>query len=71
MLFSFFTCKGLFRSPISKDSIWLEIPLERKDDGLAGELLIVPKKGYYYEQIKENMPHIEKLLQIRVPNHTC
>ena len=75
MLLSFITCRGLFRSPIAKDSIWLEIPLDRKEnpghDDLAGEILIVPKKGYYYEQIKDNMPHIDKLLSIKVPNHTC
>ena len=75
MLLSFIACRGLFRSPIAKDSVWLEIPLDRKADAgyddLVGELLIVPKKGYYYEQIKGNMPHIGKLLSIKVPNHTC
>jgi hypothetical protein len=48
MLLSFITCRGLFRTPVPKDTVWLEIPVDRKDE-LVGEILIVPKKGYYYE----------------------
>ena len=32
MLFSFIMCRGLYNSPIAKDSVWLEIPLDRKAD---------------------------------------
>ena len=38
---------------------------------LVGEVLIAPKDGYYLEQIKGNMPHIEKLLKPRIPQVSC
>ena len=65
MLFNIFSCKKIFKSPIARDSLWLELPLDRasKKQGdksrgnpdsnnsvdLVTEILIVPKEGYYLE----------------------
>lgn len=54
MMVSFFMCRKIFRSPISTDSVWIEIPVDRSaaQSELASEILIVPKKGYYLDKIK-------------------
>lgn len=53
--------------------MWLEFPLEKldQDNNFMAEILIVQKDGYFLEEIKENMPHIEKLLSVRYPNKPC
>lgn len=68
-LYSILICRSLFRSPISQDALWLEIPLEDiKSNNFVAEVLIVQKEGFYFEEIKRNMAHIEKLLRVRYPN---
>ena len=69
-------CRGLFKSPVATDSLWLQIPIERKkkntdENKLVSEVLIVPKFGYYFEAIKHNQPHIGTLLKQRYPQHPC
>ena len=65
MIISIFTCRKIFKSPIPRDSLWLDLPLDRasKKKGshskgnpdsnnsidLVTEILIVPKEGYYLE----------------------
>lgn len=82
IVFSFLMCRSLFRSPVPRDSVWLEIPIDRgshssghtRDKGereLVSEVLIVPRYGYYFEQIVSNMPHVGKLLKPRIPAHVC
>ena len=87
MLVSIFTCRKIFKSPIPRDSLWLELPLDRSNKkqttasrgnpdsnnsvDLVSEILIVPKNGYYLEKIKSNMIHIDKLLKPRYPNLAC
>lgn len=73
MIVSFFMCRNLFRSPIATDSLWIELPIERPKGApdLISEVLIVPKKGYYLDQIKKNMLHIDHLLKPRIPNYPC
>ena len=77
MVVSFFTCRSIFKTPIATDSLWLEIPIDRKEieghasEKLVSEILIVQKKGYYLEFIKQNMPHIGHLLKPKIPNHVC
>jgi len=77
MIVSFFTCRSIFKSPISTDNLWLEIPVDRTEveghasEKLVSEVLIVQKRGYYLEWIKENMPHIEHLLKPKIPNLPC
>ena len=69
-------CRNLFSSPIPRDSLWLEIPIDRckfkntLEFELAAEVLIVPKKGYYINEICKNMPHIPKSLKARIPQNT-
>lgn len=47
MVVSFFTCRSIFRSPISTDNLWLEIPIDRKEveshasEKLISEVLII------------------------------
>ena len=47
MLISFFTCRSIFKSPISTDNLWVEIPIDRKEveshasEKLISEVLIV------------------------------
>ena len=87
MLISIFTCRKIFKSPIPRDSLWIELPLDRSSKkqvsasrgnpdsnnsaDLVSEILIVPKHGYYLEKIKSNMIHIDKLLKPRIPNMAC
>lgn len=41
MVMSFFTCRSIFKSPISTDNLWLEIPIDRKEvEGHASEKLV-------------------------------
>jgi hypothetical protein len=50
------------------------MPLQRTktaSDQLVGEILIVRKSGYYYEDLERNMPHIPILLKQRYPNLPC
>jgi hypothetical protein len=55
MFVSLIMCRSLFRSPISKDSLWIELPIDRGlsstggESDLVSEILIVQKKGYYLE----------------------
>lgn len=72
MMFEYLMCKRLFRTPSSIDSVWLEIPIERapKADALVSELLIVSKNGYFLEEIKQNLTHVDKLLSLRLPTAT-
>jgi hypothetical protein len=55
MVVSFFMCGKIFKTPVSTDSVWIEIPIDRsaiKDSSsraLVSELLITPRKGYYFE----------------------
>jgi hypothetical protein len=65
MLLNIFTCRKIFKSPIPRDSLWLELPLDRaskkkgdksrgnpdsnNSQDLVTEILIVPKEGYYFE----------------------
>jgi hypothetical protein len=52
MVFNIVKCRSIFRSPVEKDCIWIDIPIERKkyriDElnpknnlGLAAEILII------------------------------
>jgi hypothetical protein len=72
MLASLLFCRSIFKLPGSVDSVWLDVPLKRPaEDKLAGEILIVNKKGFYLEEIQRNMPHVEKLLKPMLPNFPC
>jgi len=58
--------------------MWLEIPIERKVQSnkldsadLVAEILIIQKKGYYLEDMKAQMPHIDYFLKVKYPQHPC
>jgi hypothetical protein len=58
MILSFLTCRSIFKTPIATDSLWIEIPIDRKEieghdsEKLVSEVLIIQKRGYYLEFIK-------------------
>lgn len=56
MFFRAITCRSIFKSPISTDCIWYEIPIDRKkvetnDNSakLVQDIVICQKRGYYLE----------------------
>ena len=75
MMVSFMMCRSLFRNPVSQDSLWVEIPIDRASkhgrEPFISEVLIVQKKGFHLEQIVANQAHISKLLKQRTPNAPC
>ena len=78
MFFRAITCRSIFKSPISTDSIWYEIPIDREKTEknnnsakLIQDILIVRKKGYYQEEVFWNMPHIKHLLKPMIPQLPC
>ena len=78
MFTNIFRCRNFFQSPIRTDSMWLEIPIERKVQSnkldsadLVAEILIIQKKGYYLEDMKAQMPHIDYFLKVKYPQHPC
>lgn len=45
-----------------------------KDSGssqIAAEILIIQKSGYYLEEMKAAMPHVDYRLKVKYPQHPC
>lgn len=51
----------------NKDTLWIEIPIERPDKAIHSEILIVSKK--IIKEFFKQQPHIEKALVNITPNN--